>query len=120
MVRVKGQKPEPRVYRDSDGRMYGVEKLPAPGSSAPISLNANTLGEGQHPTKAMLKAVLDVSSPPRPPLPGPTPPDITSWFLGGGPQTEASSPAVKKLFVGDTATALASLAEAMEALLGDG
>jgi hypothetical protein len=101
VVRVKGPKPEPRVYRDSDGRVYGIERLPAPGSSTRITLNATNSSAAQYQAKTMLKTVKDVSTAPPPPLSEPTTTDISAWFLGGT-KIETSPTMVQKFFGGFT------------------
>jgi hypothetical protein len=57
IIWLRGPKPEPRVYRDSDGKVYGIKRLPALVSSTPITLTATNSSDAHYQAKTMLKAV---------------------------------------------------------------
>ena len=96
-VEITGKRPEPRIYRDSNGTVYGIERFKASRSArVPMSCVSDIKGAREQ-AEMLLRAVesMPAPAPPTPPLPEP---DSSAWVNAVLSSPPPLPPEIEELF----------------------
>jgi hypothetical protein len=62
-ITAKGKKPNPRIYRNSTGTVYGIERFPSPKPRKAMALRANNRQDVEYQVEVILKSFEDAAAP---------------------------------------------------------